>query len=75
METLNLQFIKGRRNARKLSMQDMANMLDMSHASTYMKYENGDYAFKARHLPSLAEALDCKIVDFFTRDVAVSAIN
>ncbi|HBM3498194.1 TPA: helix-turn-helix transcriptional regulator, partial [Listeria innocua] len=34
-------------------------------ASTYYKYENGSYSFKAEMLPKLASALDCDIENFF----------
>ena len=73
METLDLRVIKEKRNKLKMSMQEMAETLEMKNASTYMKYENGTYAFKAQHLPILADALDCKISDFFSQKVAVLA--
>lgn len=74
MEYLNLQFIKTRRVELEKTLQDMADSLGMKNASTYMKYENGTYSFKADQLPVLAKALKCKITDFFNLSVAKTAI-
>lgn len=65
MTKVDLNYIKARRTELKLSMQRVANELGFKNASTYLKYENGDYSFKAEQLPSLAEVLECKIEDFF----------
>lgn len=74
MEILNLQYIKKRRIELSKTLQELANLLGMKNASTYMKYENGTYAFKAEQLPKLAEVLKCKITDFFILNVAKIAI-
>ena len=74
MKTLDLQFIKQRRIELDKTLQDMANMLGMKNASTYMKYENGTYAFKADQLPALQKALKCKLTDFFNQEVAKTAM-
>lgn len=74
MKTLDLLFIKKRRLELGKTLQDMADLMDMKNASTYMKYENGTYAFKADQLPMLAKALKCQITDFFNLDVAKTAI-
>ncbi|OAK72658.1 helix-turn-helix domain-containing protein [Lederbergia galactosidilytica] len=74
MQKLNLQFIKTRRIQLDKTLQETAECLGMKNASTYMKYENGIYAFKADHLPLLARTLNCMITDFFTSDVAETAI-
>lgn len=74
MQELNLEFIKKRRLELKKTMQEMADYMGMKNASTYLKYENGDYAFKAEQLPKLAKALKCRITDFFTLNVAKTAI-
>jgi len=74
METLNLQYIKKRRTELSKTLQELADLLGMKNASTYMKYENGTYAFKAEQLPKLAEALECRITDFFNQNVAKIAI-
>lgn len=74
METLNLQYIKKRRLQLAKTLQELAYLLGMKNASTYMKYENGTYAFKAEQLPKLAEALECNITDFFIQNVAKIAI-
>lgn len=74
MKYLNLPYIKKRRVELEKTLQDMADGLGMKNASTYMKYENGTYSFKAEQLPVLAKELKCKITDFFNRDVAKTAI-
>lgn len=74
MQTLNLGYIKDRRIQLEKTQQEMAESLGMKNASTYLKYENGTYAFKAEQLPLLAKALKCKITDFFILDVAKTAI-
>lgn len=65
MTQVDLDYIKERRNQLKLSMQNVANQLGFKNASTYLKYENGVYSFKAEQLPSLAKVLSCEIKDFF----------
>jgi hypothetical protein len=35
-----------------------------------MKYENGTYSFKAEQLPYLAKHLNCKITDFFAKNIS-----
>ncbi|MGK5511190.1 helix-turn-helix domain-containing protein [Brevibacillus formosus] len=67
MERLNLPFIAQRRNECKLTLQEMAEALGFRNASTYLKYEKGEYDFKANHLPVLAKKLRCHMLDFFIR--------
>ncbi|MBG9549290.1 MULTISPECIES: helix-turn-helix domain-containing protein [Cytobacillus] len=74
MQTLNLNFIKRRRQALNLSLQEMAEKMGFKNASTYLKYENGTYSFKADQLPLLSKTLQCKITDFFKKNVAKTAI-
>ncbi|MEH6901386.1 MULTISPECIES: helix-turn-helix domain-containing protein [Bacillus] len=64
---LDLKFVKSRRNVKQINLQQMARALGFKNASTYMKYETGEYAFKANHLPILAKELDCDIKDFFRK--------
>ncbi|MCY8663664.1 helix-turn-helix domain-containing protein [Bacillus haynesii] len=71
----NLKFIKTRRNSKQIKLQHMANALGFKNASTYMKYENGEYAFKANHLPVLAAELECEISDFFNEKIAKTEIR
>lgn len=66
----NLNFIKRKRNELDISMQQMAVKLGFKNASTYLKYERGDYSFKAEQLPALAKALKCDVSDFFNHFVA-----
>jgi transcriptional regulator with XRE-family HTH domain len=75
MEGLNLDFIKNRRNEKNISLQSMAESLGFKNASTYMKYENGEYLFKANHLPMLAERLDCKIDELYFFEKNISKIE
>ncbi|UJW58773.1 helix-turn-helix transcriptional regulator [Bacillus sp. A116_S68] len=75
MKALNLNFIKERRKELNISLQEMAVILGFKNASTYMKYERGEYSFKADHLPILANKLNCKIELFFTLDVVDIATN
>ncbi|WP_433943408.1 helix-turn-helix domain-containing protein [Paenibacillus sp. SN-8-1] len=70
MGLLDLEFIKKRRQKLDLSLQEMAESLGFKNASTYMKYEEGTYSFKANHLPQLAAKLNCKIGNFFTDSFA-----
>lgn len=74
MQTLNLEFIKQRRLSLNITLQEMAYHLGFKNASTYLKYENGFYAFKANQLPILAKTLKCNISDFFKQNVAKTAI-
>lgn len=76
MRRINLPYIVNRRNELTKTLQDMADALGFKNASTYMKYEKGDYAFKADHLPILARELDCSIDDlFFEQNFADLAKN
>lgn len=77
MQTLNLDYIKNRRNELGINLQDMADRMrklnngnGFKNASTYKKYEDGDYKFDAEHLPILAKILKCRITNFFGKGVA-----
>lgn len=65
MKILNLNFISKRRQELKITLQEMAQELGFKNASTYLKYENGEYLFKANHLPKLAKKLRCTIDQLF----------
>lgn len=65
MEKYDKNFIKKRRIALSLSMREMAERLNFKNASTYYKYETGEYSVKADMLPVLANILKCNISDFF----------
>ncbi|MFC7061653.1 helix-turn-helix domain-containing protein [Halobacillus seohaensis] len=82
MKTLNLEFIRNRRNDLGINLQDMADRMrtlnngnGFKNASTYKKYEDGDYKFDAEHLPLLAKILKCRISSFFRNVVAKTEIN
>jgi len=61
----NLQYIKEQRIKQGISLLDMALALGFKNASTYLKYEEGVYLFKANHLPVLANKLKTTIENFF----------
>lgn len=65
--TFNLGYIKQRRQELNLTLKDAASAMEMKNASTYMKYENGTYLFKADQLPLLADVLKCGTEKFFTK--------
>jgi len=70
MNSVDLDYIKKRRIEMKFSLQYMATILGFKNASTYLKYEKGEYVFKAEQLPVLADVLSCDITNFFTHNVA-----
>lgn len=70
MDKLDLDYIKNRRIELNITLKEMAESLGFKNSSTYLKYENGDYSFKAEQLPLLAKSLKCKISDFFRKNVA-----
>ncbi|MGJ9381775.1 helix-turn-helix domain-containing protein [Salipaludibacillus sp. CF4.18] len=65
MEKINLEYIKQRRKDLNINLQEMAVLLGFKNASTYMKYEKGEYLFKANQLPSIAKILKCEINELF----------
>ena len=67
---IDLDFIKNKRLELNISQQKMAEKLGFKNASTYLKYESGEYAFKADMIPSLAEILEEDMRNFFTDKVA-----
>ena len=62
---VNLKYIKERREKMDITLIEMSELLGFKNASTYLKYENGDYLFKANMLPLLSKKLNCNIEDFF----------
>jgi transcriptional regulator with XRE-family HTH domain len=65
MNEVNFELIKLRRKEMHLTLQDMAELLGFKDASTYYKYENGTYKFKANHLPLLASKLKLRMNQIF----------
>lgn len=65
MQKLNLELIKRERKKNKITLQEMAELLGFKDASTYYKYENGEYSFKADHLPIIASKLNRQLQDLF----------
>nr|UWI48571.1 helix-turn-helix transcriptional regulator [Clostridioides difficile] len=66
MKKIDHNFIKKRRNTLNLSLQNVAKELGFKNASTYFKYETGQYSIRADMLPKLSKILDCDIENFFT---------
>ena len=66
MAQFNLEFIKTRRQELGISTEQMARSLGFQNYSTYWKYENGQYRFKADTIPLLAKILQCEPQNFFT---------
>jgi len=67
MRKLDLNFIVNRRKKLGFTMKYMADKLHISGASSYYKYETGEYKIKADMLPDLAMTLRCNIENFFTK--------
>lgn len=65
IQKIDLELIKKLRVQRDYSLQEMAEKLGFKNASTYFKYESGEYSIKADMLPKIADVLDCKIENFF----------
>jgi transcriptional regulator with XRE-family HTH domain len=65
LDRVNLEFIARRRLETGITLQDMAESLGFKNASTYLKYEKGEYDFKANHLPVLVRKLKCELHDLF----------
>lgn len=65
MNAINLKFIKDMRTQNNLTLLQMSEELGFKNASTYLKYESGEYSFKAEMLPILAKVFSCDIVNFF----------
>ncbi|WP_408008248.1 helix-turn-helix domain-containing protein [Pseudalkalibacillus sp. A8] len=75
MKRINLEFIKSERIKHNIPLKEMAIELGFKNASTYLKYENGTYSFKADHLPLLATKLGCDINSlFFNHSVSKTEI-
>lgn len=67
---VNLSLLKEAREEKKISMQEMAEFLGFKNASTYLKYENGEYSFKLEMLPKLSKKLGIPYKNFFVNDIA-----
>ena len=62
---LNLNYIANRRKELGFTLEHMAKELGLKNSGNYLKYETGEYRFRADMLPILANALRCGINDFF----------
>ncbi|EAC8843133.1 XRE family transcriptional regulator [Listeria monocytogenes] len=71
---IDLKYIRDKRETLGYSQKDMAMKLGFKNASTYLKYETGEYKIKAEMLPLLAKILKCNIANFFTKNVSKTEI-
>lgn len=62
---MNLALIKEKRTQQGITLKKMADNLGFKNASTYLKYESGEYSFKAEHLPLLSTTLKIDLENFF----------
>ncbi|QBO36942.1 XRE family transcriptional regulator [Periweissella cryptocerci] len=65
MNKVNLEYIKSERKSRKLSLQEMADLLGFKNASNYYKYESGEYEFSANHIYTISKAFKKSLKNFF----------
>jgi len=63
--TVNLKFIKQRRQELKVSQEEMSDYLGFGGRSSYGPYELGNASFKAEHLPKLCQILKCSITELY----------
>ncbi|WP_341538275.1 helix-turn-helix transcriptional regulator [Paenibacillus pinisoli] len=63
--SLDLEYMRDRRQELNIPLQEMAESLGFKNASTYLKYEVGESALKAEQLPIVARKLKCKMENFF----------
>lgn len=65
MKEINLALIKKRRKEMRITLQEMAETLGYSDASSYYRYEKGIYRFDATQLPVICDKLKFKMNEIF----------
>lgn len=65
MVDINLEIIKSKRKQLNISQNEMAEILGFKSASTYYKYESGEYSLKANMLPIISKTLKIPMKKFF----------
>lgn len=71
MTEINLELIKSRRKHLKITLMEMAEALGLKNASSYFKYERGEYKFNADQLPIVCKKLKLRLNEiFFEQSVA-----
>lgn len=74
MLELDLELIRSKRLELEIPLQEMSDALGLKNASSYFKYEKGDYKFNADHLPIVCTKLGLNMNEvFFDRSVAKTA--
>lgn len=62
---VDLSYISQRRLELGITLQAAAEALGFKNASNYLKYESGEYKFRAEMMPALANILECDVQKFF----------
>lgn len=65
MNKVDLAKIKQRRMEMRINQLEMARELGFLNASTYCKYEKGQYQLDANHIPVIAKKLKLKVSEIF----------
>jgi transcriptional regulator with XRE-family HTH domain len=66
MTEINLQLIKSRRKALKITLLEMSEALGLKNASSYYKYEKGEYKFNGEQLPIVCKMLKMRLNEIFS---------
>ena len=68
MEKINLEKIKTTRTKQHLTLQDLADSLNLSHRSVYALKEQGKRSFKVDELPTLCRVLHLTLEEIYTKE-------
>ena len=68
MEKINLEKIKNARTKQHLTLQDLADSLNLSHRSVYALKEQGKRSFKVGELPTLCRVLHLTLDEIYTKE-------
>ena len=68
MEKINLEKIKNARTKQHLTLQDLADSLNLSHRSVYALKEQGKRSFKVGELPTLCKVLHLTLDEIYTKE-------
>ena len=68
MEKINLEKIKNARTKQHLTLQDLADSLNLSHRSVYALKEQGKRSFKVDELPTLCGVLHLTLDEIYTKE-------
>lgn len=68
IEKINLEKIKTARTKQHLTLQDLADSLNLSHRSVYALKEQGKRSFKVDELPTLCKVLHLTLEEIYTKE-------